>query len=120
SALAVLRRIDERLQGHKPGASLTVSAPYPVANQLLNEFRSNVLALEQRGACEIRILALASPSGDAVFASSPSEGDSVREIGTGRTPRSREKAEASEAQSMRKKPSDRRAASDRRSRAGTA
>src|SRR5207344_2851121 len=68
-ALTVLRKMEERLQGKKAGQTLMVSAPYPVANKLINEFRDHVFSMEKRFGCTLRVTALPSASGDATFAS---------------------------------------------------
>ncbi|HKP94692.1 MAG TPA: ribonuclease E/G [Fibrobacteria bacterium] len=68
-ALTVLRKMEERLHGKKAGQGLTVSAPYPVANKLLNEFREHVLSMERRFGCILRVTALPAPSGEAAIAS---------------------------------------------------
>jgi ribonuclease E len=72
ASLAVLRRLEDRVQG-RGGRSLTVTVPFPVANHLLNDFRSHVLDLEARHGVAVRILADANASGEAVFAAAPSE-----------------------------------------------
>lgn len=70
ASLAVLRRLEDRVQGSN-GRSLTVTVPFPVANHLMNDFRSHVLDLETRHGVAVRILADANASGEAVFLASP-------------------------------------------------
>jgi ribonuclease E len=72
-ALAVLRRLEDRMSGRQ-GRSLTVTVPFPVANHLLNDFRSHVLDLEKRYGAAVRILADSSHAGEAVFAAEPGQG----------------------------------------------
>ncbi|GEM_PF-1457221 len=67
-ALTVLRKMEERLQGKKAGQTLMISAPYPVANKLINEFRDHVFSMEKRFGCTLRVTALPSASGEAAFA----------------------------------------------------
>jgi ribonuclease E len=68
SAFSALRRMEEKLQSRKGYSSLAVTAPYPVANHLLNEFRRHVLALEERHGAVIRILAAPEAAGEPAFA----------------------------------------------------
>ncbi len=64
-AYAALRRIEERLM--RQAGPLILSAPYPVANHLVNDFREHILELERRFHGSIRILALPSASGEIVL-----------------------------------------------------
>jgi ribonuclease E len=66
-AFNVLRRIEERLLFRKSIGDIRVTVPYPVANELLNDFRDHILAMEKRFACGIRISAQASQVGEAIF-----------------------------------------------------
>jgi ribonuclease E len=77
-ALTVLRKMEERLHGKKAGQSLMVSAPYPVANKLVNEFRDHVFAMEKRFGCTLRIAALPAASGDAAIVSQGGGGEEAR------------------------------------------
>jgi ribonuclease E len=65
-ALAALRRMEEKLHAKKT-TLLMAAAPYPVANQLLNEFREHVVALEARHACVIRISATGAHDGETLI-----------------------------------------------------
>ncbi|MEO7423632.1 MAG: ribonuclease E/G [Fibrobacteria bacterium] len=76
-ALAALRKMEERLHGKPAGQNLSVSAPYPVANKLLNEFRDQILSMERRFGCSLRVTASPISSGEAVIAAqsgAPDEG----------------------------------------------
>ncbi|MDB5102426.1 MAG: rne [Fibrobacteres bacterium] len=77
-ALAALRKMEERLHGKKAGQSLMVSAPYPVANKLINEFRDHVVGMEKRFGCTLRVTALPAASGEATIASQGPGGEDVR------------------------------------------
>src|SRR5690606_3200112 len=90
-ALTLLRKMEERLIGKRPGQVFTVSAPYPVANILLNDFREHLHSMESRFACTLRVSALPVASGEAVFSSPASQA----EAGKAREPaRNRESAES--------------------------
>jgi Rne/Rng family ribonuclease len=68
-ALTVLRKMEERLHGKKAGQSLMVSAPYPIANKLINEFREHVFSMEKRFGCTLRVTAMPTASGDSTIVS---------------------------------------------------
>jgi len=74
-AFAVLRRMEERLLGKKSAGGLTVAVPYPVANELLNDFRAHIVSMEQRFGCSIRVSAQPAQIGDPVFASLGAAGE---------------------------------------------
>ena len=79
-ALSALRKLEERLHGKKAGQSLAVSAPYPVANKLMNEFREHVIAMEKRYGGTVRLHALPTASGEpVVIVLGGGEGGQVRE-----------------------------------------
>jgi Rne/Rng family ribonuclease len=74
AALGALRKMEERLHGKKAGQSLSLSAPYPVANKLMNEFREHVMSMERRFGCTLRVTALPAHSGDiAILSQGPSQ-----------------------------------------------
>ena len=79
-AFAVLRRMEERLLGKKSQGGLAVSVPYPVANELLNDFREHILSMEQRFGCPIRVSAQPGLTGEPIFAS-PASGNESGERG---------------------------------------
>jgi ribonuclease E len=84
AAFSVLRRMEEKLQSRKGYSSLAVTAPYPVANHLLNEFRRHVLALEERHGAVIRILADPAPAGEPAFSIQSIEGGDGKASGAGK------------------------------------
>ncbi len=67
AALTVLRKLEERLHGKKAGQNLSVAAPYPVANKLLNDFREQILSMERLFGCTLRVTALPASSGEAAI-----------------------------------------------------
>jgi ribonuclease E len=77
-ALTVLRKMEEKLHGKKAGQSLMVSAPYPVANKLINEFREHVFSMEKRFGCTLRVTALPSAAGEASIAAHGPGGEESR------------------------------------------
>ncbi len=66
-AFSALRKMEEVLTRRPIPTTLQVSAPFPIANQLLNTLRDQVLSLENRYSCSIQISALPRSTGDVLF-----------------------------------------------------
>jgi Rne/Rng family ribonuclease len=73
NAFSVLRQIVEKLIARNSPGGIQVGVPYPVANELLNDFREYILSLEARFKCPIRIMALPNQNGEPVFAAHQGE-----------------------------------------------
>ncbi|HLP40900.1 MAG TPA: ribonuclease E/G, partial [Fibrobacteria bacterium] len=79
AAFAALRKLEERLQGRRVTGTLTLTAPPAVVNQLMNEFRAFVIALEERHGVGVRVLADAKAE-ESVLSVQGGEGDAARPV----------------------------------------
>jgi Ribonuclease G/E len=96
AALGALRKMEERLHGKKAGQTLSLSAPYPVANKLMNEFREHVMSMERRFGCTLRVTALPGHSGDIAIVSQGAAPEEARSREQAQPQRGRKEGRPSE------------------------